>query len=164
MNEKMKKLVNEHAITILCVISIIALFMPMFSVVTSMDVWGETSSETMTISGFEVMQEDKIGMLLVVGPAILIAMNYVKQLQKYKGILAIAAPLVCIVSFIACMIYAKNGNITAGESGIFRVDVKIKLAFGGLLALLSYLATTVGGAVVYHNFTLDKGWIREIEN
>lgn len=49
-----------------------------------------------------------------------------------------------------------------GVSEGFGTSIKVKIGFGAILALLSYVGTAVAGAVTYHNYTLDKNGLNRL--
>lgn len=151
----MKEIMKTHLITILCVISLIVLFLPFVTVTVEMEIMGISSGESQSLSGFTAATYGITGLVLIVGPILLIAMNYIKQLGKYKGLLAIAVPIICIIFCIIVIIQAKSLAVKA-MGGDFGYNIKISPAIGSILALLSYIGTAVAGAMTYHNFTLDQ--------
>jgi len=163
-NEKMKTLIKQHIITILCVLSILALFLPFAKVTAEMSMMGASSQSSNTVTGFTAAQEGILGYLLLVGPALLIAMNYVKALEKHKSLLAIAVPAVCLVVLIIVFMQAKGSAVkAAGGGGMVEMETKVSLGIGIIIAGLSYLATIVAGGVLYHNFTLDKAGLEKLK-
>jgi hypothetical protein len=90
-------------------------------------------------------------------------MNYVKQLEKYKGVLAIIVPIVCIISLIIVLLTAKSFSPSASANEYASAEVDLKVGIGAILLLISYIATVVAGAVTYHSFTLDKAGIDKLK-
>lgn len=162
----MKEIAKKHIITILCVISIIALFLPFAKVTAEMDIMGYGGSSSKNVSGFEVAKAGYLGFILLIGPIVLIAMNYVKQLEPHKGILAIAVPALCFVVLIIVFFQAKKFGLSAlgGNDGAFDIEIKASLGIGFVIAALSYIASIVSGAVIYHNFTLDKAGLEKLKS
>lgn len=155
----MKDILKKHLLTILCIVSIVAMFLPFMSAAVKMEVLGSSSEASQSMTGFSAAQEGFLGYLLLVGPVVLIAMNYIKQLEKYKGLLAIVVPAVCFIVCIIVMIQAKGYTVKAmgyGGDGSFGVEVKFSPGFGSILALLSYIGEAVVGAVTYHDFNLKN--------
>lgn len=155
-----KELIQKHLLTGICVIAIIALLLPVVTVSTE----SEYVSNSKSISVFAVLFKS-VGFLLLVGPALLISMNYVKQLDKYKGILAIIVPIVCIITLVITFFQAKAGasagtdaaNAVMGGAG---VDMGLKASatpgIGGILALLSYIAMEIVGIKTYKTISLKS--------
>ena len=56
-----------------------------------------------TITGFDTIGGESSSLfswLMLISPIVLVAMNYIKQLDKYKSILAIILPIVSVISAI----------------------------------------------------------------
>lgn len=159
-----KNLLKQHILTILCALALIALFLPFFNISAEMDsayVSGESSTVT---TGFEALGDALLGWGLVLGPVLLVAMNYVKQLEKHKGLLAIVVPIICIIIEIITFFQAKSASASAsGGNEIVSVEIKASLGIGFFLLILIYLAMIVAGAVLYHNFTLDKEGLERLK-
>lgn len=159
MNEILKK----HSLTILCVLSIVLLALPMVSVTASYEVFGHEQTSEASASGFSAMSSGIFGYLMVVGPALLIAMNYIKPIEKYKGILAVAVPVVCLIALIITVMNA--GSLSASASNeVAEAEVSVSVSIGAILVGLSYVATAIAGMVTYHNFNLSNVNLDKIKN
>ena len=150
-----KKLLNQHILTILCAVSLLVLFLPFLSVTAEMEILGQSSSSSVTTTGYGAIGNAFLGWGLIIGPALLVAMNYIKQLEKYKGLLAIVVPIACIVIEIITFFQAKGASASASAGGA-SAEVNASMGIGFFLLILVYLGMIVSGAVLYHNFTLDK--------
>ena len=157
-----KALFKKHMLTIFAVISLIALALPLCTIVTETESFIGSTSAKATVSGFSAMGKSFFAYFMLIGPALIIAMNYIKPLEKYKGILAIAIPLVCIVSAILVFIQVKGSSASASNE-YASAEISANIGIGLILAFLSYIATAVAGAVTYHNFTLDKAGIEKLK-
>lgn len=80
----MKALLQKHLISVLCVISIIALAFPLCIVITDVSVMGFGDSARAGYNGFQAMQESLLAILLLAGPVLLIAMNYIKSWKSTR--------------------------------------------------------------------------------
>lgn len=159
-----KSLLKRHILTILCVIALLVLFLPFFSVTSEMEIMGQSSVSKATITGFNAVTKTFLGWALIIGPILLVVMNYVKQLEKRKGLLAIAVPIVCLVFEIITFFQAKSVSVSAtGGDGMASMDVKTVLGIGFFALILVYLGMIVAGAVLYHNFTLDKAGLERLK-
>lgn len=161
-----KTLLKQHILTILCAVAILALFLPFFSVTSEMEMQyaNVSSSSTATTTGFGAVTKTLLGWALVIGPILLVAMNYVKKLEKYKGLLAIAVPVVCLVFEIITFFTAKGSSVSAsGGNGAVGMEIKATLGIGFFVLILVYLGMIVAGAVLYHNFTLDKAGLERLK-
>lgn len=159
MNEILKK----HSLTILCVLSVVLLALPMVSVKATMEVWGHEQVNEVFTSGFTAMSSGIFGYLMVAGPAILIAMNYIKPIEKYKGILAVAVPVVCLIALIITVMNADSLSASASNA-VAEAKVSVSVGIGAILVGLSYFATAVAGMVTYHNFNLSNVNLDKIKN
>lgn len=158
----MKEFLQKNLITILCVIAIVALFLPFCTVSTNISVFGTDSSQSSSVNGFASLGKTFVAYALILGPVLLIVMNYIKKLEKYQGILAIAVPAVCIVCAIITFFVIKTAESNS-DGGLYSVEIKTGFGFGAILIILDYIALIVAGAVKYHNFTLDKNGIEKIK-
>lgn len=156
--------VKKHMIMILCILSILLLLLPMVTVVSSMESAFISAGETSKAQiGFAAIKAGGIfGYLLIIGPALLVAMNYIEKLGKYKGVLAIVVPIVCVFALIIVLMQAKSGGASA-DIGVASMKVTVKLGIGAILLFITYIATAVAGAVIYHNFTLDKAGVEKLK-
>lgn len=159
----MNDVLKRHLLTICCAVSIIALFLPFASCNIEMNILGESGADSQSMSGFIVMQEYSLAYVLLAGPILLIAMNYIKQLDQHKALLSIAVPAICLIACVVTFLSVKSIYASSiGVSEDFGVNIKIKIGFGAILAILSYIGTAVGGAVTYHNYTLDKNGLERL--
>ena len=160
----MRNILKNHLLTILCFTSLIVLALPLAKVVSSVDIGGYSGgSAEVVISGFEALKSSFFAYILILGPILLIAMNYIKPLEPYKGILAIIVPIVSLISLIIVVVTAASSSVSA-DSQYLTVDVETKIGIGAILAGLSYIGTIVAGAITYHNFALDEFNIKNIKN
>lgn len=160
-----KELLKQHILTILCTVALILLFLPFFSMNTEMEILGQSSSSSTTITGFDAIKEVFLGWGLVIGPILLVAMNYVKQLEKHKGLLSIIVPVVCLFIEIITFFQAKGASASAsGGNGMASAEIRASLGIGFFALLLVYLGMIVAGAVLYHNFTLDKAGLERLKS
>ena len=92
-----KQFILRNLITILCALCVIALFLSFVSMSVKVESsFVGSSSQTTTVSGWSALSNFPLGWLLLLGPVLLVAMNYIKQLEKFKGLLAIIVPILCI--------------------------------------------------------------------
>lgn len=156
------ELIKKHLLTILSAICIIALALPLASVEVKVEMFGASTASSTTVTGFSALQSSVFAYFLILGPVVLVAMNYIKQLEKYKGLLAIAVPAVCLVCLIIVVIQAKSFSASASNQAA-SAEVALNIGFGAILAGLAYIGTIVAGAVTYHNFTLDKKGLEKLK-
>lgn len=92
-----KNLLKQHILTILSILALVALFLPFFNINSEVNSSLIDYSESTKLTGFDAIGEAVLGWGLVIGPIVLIAMNYIKQLEKHKGLLAIIVPIICLI-------------------------------------------------------------------
>ncbi len=163
MKEFLKKeWILKNLLTILCVVSVVLLFLPFAS--GSVEVQSDfmDMSTKTTVTGFNAVTDGILGYSLLVGPVLLVAMNYIKQLDKYKSILAIVVPILCVIVVIITFIQCK-GTIAKASGGGASVEVSVSLGIGAILLVLSYLGTLIAGAMTFHNLTLDKAGLQKLK-
>lgn len=121
---------------IISAISIISLFI--FDFFTN-DVAGYYAG---SLNGFTVAMNTYIGYLLILLPLILVAAPFAPKYQAKLPILSLATPVLCIVSWILCVIFAKtftNGIDLANST----------LAAGAWITLICYIALGIYAVIVY---------------
>lgn len=158
------ELIKKHLMTILCAVCILLLVLPLANVttVTSSELIGETRAEA-SVNGFGALGMGVFGYILVIGPALLVAMNYIKQLDKYKSILAVVVPVICIVALI--LVLTQCDSISASASaGSANAKIEVSLAIGAYLLFVAYAGTAVAGAVTYHNLSFDKESLEKLKS
>lgn len=159
-----KELLKQHILTILCAAALIALFLPFFSVTAEMEILGQSSASSVTTTGFDAIKEAFLGWGLVLGPILLVGMNYIKQLEKHKGLLAIVVPIICLIIEVITFFQAKGASASAsGGNGMANAEIKATLGIGFFVLILIYSGMVVAGAVLYHNFTLDKAGLERLK-
>lgn len=169
-----KEFILKNLITICCAASVLLLILTFCSVTGSVSsAFIGDASDSQSISGFDIILGEAatvFGWLLVLCPAVLIAMNYIDALKKYKSILAIVLPIVSIISAIITLSSGKKA-VTAAMGGSdtvsgFGTSISVKLSpqIGFYLLIIAYIATFIAGAMTYHGLTLDKKGIAEFGN
>ena len=147
--------VKKNIIAILCVISLVALVFTFGEITVSSSVNGETAGNSdSSFGGLTAIGVSIFGYLLIAGPVALIAMNYVKQLEDKKGLLAVAVPVICIIAWIFVVInldVLASSSTTASAAGMSaKVETDVSLSLGAYIALISYIATGIAGAFTFH--------------
>ena len=143
-------------------LAIVLLALPLAQVKVSMEMFDMPSESTTTVTGFNALKSSVFAYILIIGPALLIAMDYVKPLEPHKGLLAIAVPAVCILALIIVVVQAKSFSSSASSEYV-SADIKLNMGIGAVLVGLSHIGTIIAGAVTYHNFTLDKAGLEKIK-
>ncbi|MBQ7119980.1 MAG: hypothetical protein IJO09_07170 [Oscillospiraceae bacterium] len=147
--------VKKNIIAVLCVLSILTLVFTWgeFTTTANVEMAGveASSSASQSFGGFAAAMNTIFGYFLIIGPVALIAMNYVKQLEEKKGLLAIAVPVLCIVAWILVVINADSiaaaGSAAAAGAS---VETEVSLSLWAYAALVSYIATGIAGALTFH--------------
>lgn len=161
-----RNLIKANIISALCLLAFISLFFPIATITASMEMFGSSSSSEQTISGFTAVKEGVFGYLLIAGPALLVACNYVKQLFKYRKLFAVLIPCLCLLTLIIVMFQAKGVALVAmgyNESAYFDVKVKFGPAIGFFIAAATYIAMGVIGLNTHYNVTLDKDGLAKLK-
>lgn len=169
-----KEFILKNLITICCIAAVLLLLLPFCSVTGSVSsaFIGE-ASDSETLTGFDMILGDAasfFGWFLIICPAVLVAMNYIEALKKYKSILAIVLPIVSIIAQIIVISSAKKtvsaamgGSDTVSGFGT-SISVKLSPGIGFYFLIVAYIATFIAGAMTYHGLTLDKNGIAEFGN
>lgn len=161
-----KEMILRNLITILCVFCILALCFTYLNVSSkvSSEYVGDQSTST-GVSGFRALATSFFGWFLILGPALLVAMNYFKQLDKFKGILSIIVPIICIISMLIILGTGKGAAKAgadavnavadaAGEETGTGVKVSSSPAFGFFFLLLLNIGIIVDGFVTFFGLNL----------
>ncbi len=163
-----KELIMKHLLTICCAISVLLLLLPFATVTVEVKSSFVSASSEATASGFDAAFGDGstiVAWLMLICPIVLVAMNYIKQLDKFKNILALVLPIVSIVSAIATLflIGAPSASASAG-GGSASAEMSTSPAIGFFLLIVAYVATFVAGAVTFFGLKLSKDGIAEFAN
>lgn len=161
------ELIRKHLLTILCAVCILLLLLPIANVTTVMktEIFGQTSESkaTVAISGFSALGTNIFAYLLLLGPVLLVAMNYIKQLDKYKSLLSVIVPVVCLIALIIVLLQCGSVSAKASNSAA-KAEVTVSWAIGAYLLILAYIGTAIAGGVVYHGLRLDKEGLQQLKN
>ncbi len=171
-----KQFILRNLITILCALCVIALFLSFVSMSVKVESsFVGSSSQTTSVSGWSALSNFPLGWLLLLGPVLLVAMNYIKQLEKFKGLLAIVVPILCIAVLFFTLSDAKAqvsvANNAMGAIGDMAGSVMDDMDLGGETAagakadvsagigfyilLIANVGIIVSGAVTYFGLRLN---------
>lgn len=156
------ELVKKHLFKIVCILSIILLALPLVSVEFEMEMFGVSSSSSATVTGFDALGKSVFAYILIVGPVLLVVMSYVKQLDRYKGLLAIAVPVICLIALIIVLLSASSFSASASND-YASAEVSVKLGIGTFLVAISHIGTAIVGAMEYHGFTFNKAGVDNLK-
>ena len=154
-----KEFVKKNLITILSVVAILAMFLNFVTFKT------ETSynDSIQKFNGFQLCSRSSFSYFFILGPALLIVMNYIKQLEKYKGILSMVIPAIGFVD-IFIVFFAVKSALTAGGDALssisgaagIEMDTSYSMGIGMILSMLSYLGMVVYGVITQKNFSVEN--------
>ena len=162
-----KEFVLKNLITICCVASVILLFLPFANATIEMESSFVDVSSSTSVSGFDTIIGESstfIAWVMLISPITIVAMKYIKQLDKYKNILAIILPVCSIISAIITLFSAgvsAEANVM-GESG--RASTELTPNIGFFLVIVSYIGTLIAGAITFYGLKLSKEGIAEFGN
>ena len=156
------ELIKKHQLTIVCILSIIFLALPLVSVDYDVEFMGQSGSSSATVTGFDALGKSIFAYILILGPALLVAMNYVKQLERFKGLLAIVVPVVCLIALVIVVLSANSFSASA-SSDYASAEVSVKLGIGTFLVAISHIGTAIVGAMEYHGFTFDNAGVDNLK-
>ena len=155
--------IRNNIMTICAVIALVLLFLPFAAFSGKVD--GQVVTEAVRVSGFETMfgmKAVKIGtnrsifaFLMLIVPVVIIILNYIRPLQPYKKIIAVAAPILGIIAELVALLDIRGifkTFIVAGEG----IKLKTSLGIGFLLVLMCYVLIAVLGLIIYHGMKLPK--------
>lgn len=158
-----KEFILKNLITFCCVASVILLFLPFANATVEMESSFIDASSSTSVSGFNTIVGSNatlIAWIMLISPIVLVAMNYIKQLDKYKSILAIILPVLSIISAIITL-FTTGGSAT-GEGA--SASVKLTPNIGFFLVIVAYIGTFIAGAITFYGLKLSKEGIAEFGN
>lgn len=91
-------------------------------------------------NGFTMAMNTYIGYLLIVLPLVLIASYFVPKYAAKQPLLSVAIPVVCVVSWLLTVVFAKTFNSQLSDSS---------LASGAYITLICYILLAVYGFIVH---------------
>ena len=159
----MKKINQQYLLIGLCVLSILALFLPFVSTSMNVDVMGFSGGSQQSVSGFSAIQDNISGIILLVGPVLLAVLDKIKALDKYKKMLSVAIPAVCFLDLVLLIAQAKAAAVSASGGGYIDVDAKVSIGIGAIIAGLSYIACAALGAKTHHGVKFDKKGMEQLK-
>lgn len=160
-----KTIFKQHGLTILSAAAVLALVLPFISVTASVEILGSSGQSETVTTGFGAIGTTLLGLGLIVGPVLLVAMNYIKQLEKYKGLLAMGVPVLCLLIEVITFFIAKGASAAASAGGgAVNAEVSASMGIGFFVLILIYLGMIVSGAVLYFNFTFDKQGLERLKS
>lgn len=135
------EMIKKYGITAVCILAIVALFLPMASVEVSTDYgFGEYNAEPVNLSGFEVALQGYVCMLLIVGPVLILAANYIELVKKFKAIIQTGVSALGIILTFVGYLQASSIASDAQMFGMGYVDCEASIGFGGILCIVAYLS------------------------
>lgn len=161
-----KEFILKNIITICCLASLLLLLLPFVKLEMEVSSAFVDISSGTAASGFDAAFGENsvaVSWIMIVCPVVLILMNYIKQLDKYKSILAIVLPLISIIGAIITMsMLGSNATKASGIGG--SVEVKVLPQIGFFLLVASYIGTLIAGAMTFYGLKLSKEGIVEFGN
>lgn len=154
----MKNLLNNKwLLPVLCVVALIAMALPFYK--TGVEGYGGT------ISLFNVREGgSSLIYVLILCPVVLLVANFLQQLAKYKKILSLAVPAICILVLIIVCISIKSGGSFGASVVDGLVDVDTSLSYGAIVEFIVYILMALVGAVQFYDFSFDKAGINNLKS
>ena len=162
-----KEFILKNLITICCVASVILLFLPFANATVEMESSFIDASSSTSVSGFDTIMGSNatlIAWIMLISPIVLVAMNYIKQLDKYKSILAIILPVLSIISAIITLFSAGASSEASAMGESASASVKLTPNIGFFLVIIAYIGTFIAGAITFYGLKLSKEGIAEFGN
>jgi hypothetical protein len=130
------EIIKKYGIKLLSAVALLALFFPMATV----EVGNYAST---SLSGLTVAFQGYICMLLIVGPVVIIASDYIKIVKTLKALVQCAASVLGIILTFVGYLQASNIAAASESVGLGYVECDASLGFGGILCIISYIAIIV---------------------
>ncbi len=123
-----------------------------------------SASDSLTVNGFTETFGGSgtfVGITILLGPAIIIALDYIAQLKPYKKIISTIGPLVCILfeimTFIALKGTMKSGANISGEMvEETEMSTKVGIQYGFVLVLIMYIVMGIAGYISYYGLKFPR--------
>lgn len=129
------EMIKKYGIKVLCVIALIALFLPMAKVTLTSDyIDAETS-----LSGLTVALKGYICMLLIVGPVAIIAADYIAKVKRLKALVQAGVAVIGIALTFVGYLQASKIAAAGQAAGMGYVDCEASLGIGGILCIAAYI-------------------------
>ena len=157
-----KEMILKNLVTICCVASVLLLLLPFGKVTADVNVPHASSSSATSFTGLDTIFGDNsvvIAWLMLICPIVLVAMNYIKQIEKYKSILAIILPIVSAIAGIITMLTA--GTSASASSVGVSMEMKTSPQIGFFLLLVAYVGTLIAGAMTFYGLKFSKEGLAE---
>lgn len=135
------EIVKKWGIAILCVVALIALFLPMATIETTTDY--EFLDSSTSISGFTVAFQGYVCMVLIVGPVVILAADYIALAKKLKAVLQAGVSVLGILLTFVGYLQASKIAAAGDAVGMGYADVEASLGIGGVLCLICYAGILV---------------------
>lgn len=146
-----KEFVLKNLMTIICGITIIALFMPFIGVDASVSVGGFSSSTgEETFNGFAIISEGGfLGILMELCVALIIASAYLPQLKQYRKIACAASSVIGLICLFIVPGSMGKSISAAGGGGDVSAKVNISYKLGFWIMLICYIALIAMSVIQY---------------
>ena len=143
--------IKKNGANILSVLAIIALFFPILTIDTGMNMFGVSASDSRYVNGLDlVFGEDMLWLFLLIAPVALLATPYVDILKKYEYVLSVVIPIVALLIIIQTFLFFGS----FGSSGGF-VDIEVGVSLGGYFILACYVGIITLNAMKF-GYSLNK--------
>lgn len=150
------KFIRDNIMAICAVLSLIFAFLPFVTVSSK----AGNESVGITVNGFTALVGEHgsfISVIMLLGPILVIVMNYISQLKPYRRIIAVGVPALCIIGEIVAAIVIK-GSVNAGSEAVgavgkavgVKTETSASFGIGFWLMLVSFILTAVIGFISYY--------------
>lgn len=146
-----KEFVLKNLMTIICGITIIALFMPFIGVDASVSAGGFSSSTgEVTFIGYAIISEGGfLGILIELCVALIIASAYLPQLKQYRKIACAASSVIGLICLFIVPGSMGKSISAAGGGGDVSAKVNISYKLGFWIMLICYIALIAMSVIQY---------------
>lgn len=124
----------------------------------------EYASDSLTVNGFTATFGGSgrfVGITILLGTAIIIALDYIAQLKPYKKIISTIGPLVCILFEVMTFIALKgtmksSANISGEMVEETEMSTKVGIQYGFVLVLIMYIVMGIAGYISYYGLKFPR--------
>jgi len=166
-----KNFILKNIVTIACIASIIILLLPYAVFKVENEFLPEP--EITKFNGFDLVFGDGsnfFGWIILLVPIVLVLMNYIEKIKKFKTILTICLPLLSVMSGILSFFSVKRFATVAGGAGdaiasIGGVEQKSSFtpSIGFWLVIVVNICIAILGIMLMYGISLSKNSFNELK-
>lgn len=150
---------KKNGVTVLSVLSLIALFFPIIKMGVSVSVMGVSGESSNHLNGLDLaFGDDMLWLFMLITPAFYLVGAKLEALKKYEHILAVLLPIVSLLIMIKTRLFIGRYGMETGF-----VDVEFDYGLAGYLLFIFYAAMLYFNAAKF-GYSLDISGAQQLKN